>query len=176
MNRSCRLAGVAVAALLLSRPAFAAQQRDLLGTLIIGAANGVVLGIALLIYVWVRKPYRERANAKRAEKEAAKYAAIADALPRIAVLAADGDDEGVARLLDEGADVNACGPSGQTALMLAARNGRTDVVGLLLRRGADPTIKTKTGSTAAEIARTYRRERVEKMIDAEIQLRVQSES
>ena len=130
----------------------------------------------MLVYVWVWKPYRERANAKRVEKDAARYATLAEALPRLAVLAAEGDDDGVTKLLDEGVDVNTCGSSGQTALMLAARNGRTDVVSLLLRRGADPTMKTKTGSTATDIARTYRRERVAKMIDAETQLRLQSKS
>lgn len=174
MKRSCRLAGLVVAALVLSPQALAAQQRDLLGTLIIGAANGAILGVALIVYVWLWKPYRERANAKKAKNDEAKYAALADTLPTLAVLAAEGDSEGVAHLLDKGADANECGPSGQTPLMLAARNGRTDIVELLLARGADATMKTKTGSTAADIARTYRRDRVATLIDAAVQQRFKS--
>ena len=169
-------AAIALATLLFCSQASALQRHDLLGTLVIGAANGAILGVALLIYVWVWKPFRERVNAKKAGASAAKHTALAASMPKLVVLAAEGDDDAVARLLDEGADVDATGPSGQTALMLAARNGRTDVVNLLLRRGANPTARNKLGSTAADIARTYKRQRVEELITEAIKARALSQS
>jgi ankyrin repeat protein len=49
-----------------------------------------------------------------------------------------GNGKMVARLIDEGVDVNAGGRHGGTALFLAADQGHTEVVRLLLEHGADP--------------------------------------
>lgn len=59
------------------------------------------------------------------------------------------------RLLDKGANVNAIdtGYFGGTALHPAATFGDKDTVLLLLERGADKTIKDKSGRTAQEYAR-----------------------
>jgi ankyrin repeat protein len=46
--------------------------------------------------------------------------------------AADGDAQLVARLLDEGRDVNEADGSGCTALIYASQNGHVEVVRLLL--------------------------------------------
>ncbi len=52
-----------------------------------------------------------------------------------------GDVEAVGRLLAAGVDVNAKSRYGATALSFASDKGRTDVVRLLLERGADPNVK-----------------------------------
>lgn len=59
----------------------------------------------------------------------------------------------VKALLDKGADVNAKGTAGYTALMAAVTFGsRPDVVKLLLERGADINTKTLSGHTPLLIA------------------------
>uniref|UniRef100_A0A0R3SGW6 ANK_REP_REGION domain-containing protein n=1 Tax=Hymenolepis diminuta TaxID=6216 RepID=A0A0R3SGW6_HYMDI len=50
-------------------------------------------------------------------------------------------------------DINAKTCSGFTPLHLAAQQGHSDIVYLLLERGADPNAKNKQGLTPAEIAR-----------------------
>ncbi len=60
-----------------------------------------------------------------------------------------GDATEVAALLDKGADVNAKFRYGTTALFKASERGHTDVVKLLLARGADTKVKdTFYGATA----------------------------
>lgn len=60
--------------------------------------------------------------------------------------------ESVNLLLNHGAVVDWRDPNfGQTALMLAAREGHADVVALLLSRGADPNASTRIGQTPAFI-------------------------
>ena len=63
-----------------------------------------------------------------------------------------GQTEVVKFLLDKGADIDAAGPSGVTALMMAARGGYFDTVKLLLWEVADPNIKSDSGATALEWA------------------------
>jgi len=63
--------------------------------------------------------------------------------------ARSGDAALVTRLLDQGADVNAKFRYGTTALFKAAERGHTEVVKILLARGADATVKdTFYGATA----------------------------
>jgi ankyrin repeat protein len=57
------------------------------------------------------------------------------------------------QFLRHGADVNARDDSGTTALMLAARRGKKDLVKLLLSKRADPKIKNCHGEDAASLAR-----------------------
>jgi ankyrin repeat protein len=56
-------------------------------------------------------------------------------------------------LLDHGADVNAAGPRGKTALHYAATAGHAGVMRILLERGADPTRLDDNGQTALDLAR-----------------------
>jgi ankyrin repeat protein len=63
-----------------------------------------------------------------------------------------GDLDAIARLLDEGADVDARDEHGQTALMNAARDGREAVVRLLVERGAALDVSAKYGLTALMLA------------------------
>jgi ankyrin repeat protein len=60
----------------------------------------------------------------------------------------------VAALIDGGADPNGCDPDGTTPLMMAAGYGHTDMVELLLRRGANPRITDRYGVTAIDLALT----------------------
>ena len=63
-----------------------------------------------------------------------------------------GDLTAIERLLDSGADVDARDEHGQTALMNAARDGRTDVVRLLAARGARLDHSARFGLTALMLA------------------------
>jgi hypothetical protein len=60
----------------------------------------------------------------------------------------------VAALLDAGADPNKRTPKSMTPLMMAAGYGYTDIVQLLLRRGADPKLYDLDGATALDYAVT----------------------
>jgi ankyrin repeat protein len=57
----------------------------------------------------------------------------------------------VTYLLDNGAHVDDRDARGRTALMIAAEAGRAVVAGLLLARGADPSLRDKTGKQAADL-------------------------
>ncbi len=57
------------------------------------------------------------------------------------------------RLLAERCDVNAANGAGQTALTMGALFGRTEIVKLLMARGADPAVKDAAGNTAAGLAK-----------------------
>jgi hypothetical protein len=59
-----------------------------------------------------------------------------------------GDTEKVQALLAQGADVNAKGNDGFTALIMAARYGHTDIVQALLAKGANVNAKHDRGWTA----------------------------
>jgi ankyrin repeat protein len=62
-------------------------------------------------------------------------------------------ESGIAqRLIDARCDVNARNDAGQTALMMAAMFGRTDVVKMLLVNGANPELQDRVGNTAASLA------------------------
>ena len=52
------------------------------------------------------------------------------------IAASNGHTDIVKALLDKGADVNARGNKGSTALMFAAYNGHTDIVKSLIDKGA----------------------------------------
>ena len=62
------------------------------------------------------------------------------------------DRTGVQELLNDGKSPNARQSDGMTPLMIAASNGDTDIVALLLSKGADPTLRAG-GRSALSIAR-----------------------
>ncbi|KAK7372855.1 hypothetical protein VNO80_06243 [Phaseolus coccineus] len=73
------------------------------------------------------------------ERDGAEDVAEAlDPTVRLMYLANEGDLVGIEELLDAGSDVSFTDIDGRTALHVAACQGRTDVVDLLVRRGADP--------------------------------------
>lgn len=68
----------------------------------------------------------------------------------------DGDVASVARLLEVGADVNAqTSDTNETPLHLAARKGNVELVRQLLAAGADPTLRTRQGQTAEDLAKEH---------------------
>ena len=63
-----------------------------------------------------------------------------------------GDEQAVSALLANGADVNETTGGGQTALILAVIFGRTNLVKLLMKAGADPQLRDNLGLNAIEWA------------------------
>ena len=63
-----------------------------------------------------------------------------------------GDVDRIKRLIREGADINARDRYAQTALMIAARNGRTSLVGFLVDQGAELNHTAKCHLTALMLA------------------------
>jgi uncharacterized protein len=57
----------------------------------------------------------------------------------------------ISYLLDAGAHIDDRDDRGRTALMIAAEAGRSEIVELLLKRGADPSLKDKAGHRAADL-------------------------
>ena len=64
-----------------------------------------------------------------------------------------GDVAMVELLVEAGADANATGPDGRTALMYAAMFDRAEVVEALLRLGARADLTAADGSTALQCAK-----------------------
>ncbi|KAK6134341.1 hypothetical protein DH2020_031905 [Rehmannia glutinosa] len=75
--------------------------------------------------------------------------AAMDSGVRLMYLANEGDLEGIQELLDSGTTVNFRDIDGRTALHVAACQGLTDVVELLLLRGAEVDVEDRWGSTMA---------------------------
>nr|WP_295079914.1 ankyrin repeat domain-containing protein [uncultured Roseateles sp.] len=81
--------------------------------------------------------------------------------------ACSGPDNGVAAwLISQGADINARSPNGSTPLMLAAGYGALDLTPVLLKAGADVSLRNQQGMNAADFARKADRDRVLKQIEA----------
>jgi len=55
-------------------------------------------------------------------------------------------------LLSHGAQIDAVDDRGRTALMMAAELGHAEAVGVLIGRGADQTVRDKSGNTALDLA------------------------
>ena len=56
------------------------------------------------------------------------------------------------RLLEAGADANACQEQGYTPLMSAALHGNSELAELLLAHGADPALRAEDGRSARDMA------------------------
>jgi ankyrin repeat protein len=72
-----------------------------------------------------------------------------------------GNLEEVKALLDQGANVNAADKTGTTALMLAAKHGKSDVVSTLLAKGANIYATDNHGQTALKIAAKLKQSKIE---------------
>lgn len=62
------------------------------------------------------------------------------------------------KLLDSGALHTLTDNQGNSALILAAQRGNTEIVRLLMNKDADPSAKTRAGQTALDLARTGMRQ------------------
>src|SRR5690349_5367365 len=74
--------------------------------------------------------------------------AAAAAEPTLLDAAERGDRAAVTRMLAKGADPNAPGPDGTTAIMYAASNGDVELVRALLKAGANVKLKNQFGTSA----------------------------
>ena len=74
-------------------------------------------------------------------------------------------------LVAHGADPNAKGFSGETALTIAAEHGHVEIVKILLDRGADMNAKTNHGDTALHYGSEYgHRDVVKVLLDAGVDM------
>jgi uncharacterized protein len=88
-------------------------------------------------------------------------------IPGWITAAAKGEMDPLQKFLDDGMKVDAQDINGQTALMVAVREGRANVVDFLLQKGADITLSNREGWTALDIAAGHgHAELVEKLIGA----------
>ena len=86
------------------------------------------------VFLFATFGFKAEGGTARAELEKKGYTYIESSFVECAK---KGDIEAVKLFLDEGMDVNAVNQRGQTALIRAAEYQRTDVVTLLLEKGAD---------------------------------------
>lgn len=80
--------------------------------------------------------------------EQIRYGNFGDDAPPLVLAARDGDVAKVRGLVEQGTAVDVKTKGGLTALMMAASNGATTIIQLLLDRGADPHAKDTYGKTA----------------------------
>ncbi|PIN21363.1 Tyrosine kinase [Handroanthus impetiginosus] len=85
---------------------------------------------------------------------------------RLMYMANEGDLNGIQELLDSGTSVNFRDVDGRTALHVAACQGQTDVVDLLLRRDAEVDVEDRWGSTPLADAIYYQNNDVIKLLEA----------
>ena len=78
-----------------------------------------------------------------------------------------GNLDEAAKLLDDGADVNAANDQGNTPLHFAALSGSADAVTLLVDKGADEAAANQDGKTALDIARDKKNDTVIKALGGE---------
>jgi hypothetical protein len=111
---------------------------------------GVVLVIAAAVFAIVA--FKSRANSQPAEPTAIGGPSAAPAFSNVnnelLSAALSGDTAAAARLLGEGADVDAKNNQGDTALLLAAKSGKIDTATLLIEKGANIEAKNNVGETA----------------------------
>lgn len=87
--------------------------------------------------------------AVRGEDESDEDDGVIESGVRLMYLANEGDLEGITELLDSGTDVNFRDIDDRTPLHVAACQGKSDVVELLLKRGAQVDPKDRWGSTVS---------------------------
>jgi len=89
----------------------------------------------------------------------------------------DGDTTQLRLLVQRGADLNACDPSGRTALHRAAWDGRMVIVDLLLESGAKLNVQDHSGYTALHIAAEKGHEEItSKLLKDRAAINMQTES
>ncbi|MFW6182105.1 MAG: ankyrin repeat domain-containing protein [Spirochaetota bacterium] len=76
-----------------------------------------------------------------------------------------GDVEGVKAAVENGAYMHAEGMFGETALMLAVRDGELEVVKLLIEAGADPDATGGGSQSALDWARAYQKKDVQELLE-----------
>lgn len=77
----------------------------------------------------------------------------------------------IALLLERHAYIDAASPNGSTPLMMAAQYGPIDAVQLLLKEGADSTLKNQLGLMASDFARRVGRDKLAEELMADVRRR-----
>jgi ankyrin repeat protein len=112
-------------------------------------ARSMVFGIILLFAIMAGCNGKPEAVKAREKLELSGFAFDAD---EFVSRAKEGDCNNVHLFLKAGMNPDAKDSNGQTALMLAASNGRAEVVERLIDRGADMEKKTEKGNTPLILA------------------------
>ncbi|PIA25930.1 hypothetical protein AQUCO_10200003v1 [Aquilegia coerulea] len=107
----------------------------------------------------------EREDGTKLVKDELEVTESVEPTVRLMYLVNEGDLEGINELLDLGTNVNFSDIDGRTALHIAACQGRTDVVELLIRRGAQIDPKDCWGSTPLADAIYYKNHDVIKLLE-----------
>jgi len=107
------------------------------------------LGLGWMFFAWFR---REAMTPEQRAEYDDRQAVESGNLSQTMQAAGAGDVARLHELIQYGADVNQQTPSGNTALMYAARNNHLEAVKLLLEVGTNPHIKTERGNTARTFA------------------------
>ena len=111
---------------------------------------GVVLFVAAAIFAFVT--FKGRSSSQPAESSPGGSSpgapAFISANNELLGAASSGDTAVTARLLGQGADVNARNNQGDTPLLLAAKSGKIDTAQLLIEKGANIEAKNNVGETA----------------------------
>lgn len=121
----------------------------------------------------------EAAPKPEAKAEAVKPTPVAQTAPAsLHAIVAKGDVENSAKLITEGADIEARDPNtGASVLHYAVMRGNPEILDLLLARGADVNSRTKNGTTPLHTAVLYNRYEVaEKLIAKGADVNAQSAS
>jgi ankyrin repeat protein len=82
------------------------------------------------------------------------------------VAATRGSIEEIEALLEGGADINAIGAMGRTALHEAVAQDHAHVVPILLKAGASLLVRDKFGKTPLDIAQDYKLEEIANLLSA----------
>lgn len=108
------------------------------------------LALVAMVSYWILGKGR-----KPSESEKSIASSKEEDLSKLMICAANGDLEGIRKLVNDGEDINAKSKSGTTALMYAARNNHLAAVEFLVTSGADPMLKSEKHSTAIDIAKRF---------------------
>jgi len=111
-----------------------------------------LLGIAITVLVGCGSPPEDRPRQPPPVAAAPKAAETPEATPPVKDPAAEARLERVRRSLEQGLDVNKADPDGRTALMMAAFDGYTEIVDLLLDYDAEVDRRDSAGRTATMYA------------------------
>ena len=126
------------------------------------------MGVAILLFAGLSQfqPFSPRTVRAGDQREANPIA------PDLVTTIRDADAQAVRKLIDNGADVNARDPEGNTPLMLASFYANSECVELLTYNGAEVNAANKAGATALIRAATnYEKARLLVEAGAEVRLR-----
>jgi hypothetical protein len=113
--------------------------------------TSIALTIAFLAFIFVVQKAEKRANLRRKLFE--NRAIGEGGLTELMVTAGLGDVQKTVSLIEKGASINAIDNTGSTALIYAAIFSEPEVIEILLKGGADPSIIAKDKRSASSIAK-----------------------